>query len=173
MPLALETAGEIAPAARRPRRGPSRARTRRRHDRERRLVGHRGEGGCDIRSRDDEFERRRAAADHRVVARDRDDRGIGDEDAGHVVLAVLEQRRRPDLDDAARRRPTPGTSTALRTHDARGARRAASPTALGGHELAGRDRARRDQSVVERVGREVGVADLPERDLDDLEVARR
>ena len=63
-----------------------------------------------------------------------------------------------------------GTSTALRTTTLVVRACAASPTARGRDELAGGDRARRDQPVGERVGREVGAAELAERDVDDLEI---
>ena len=164
--LPLEALRERAVVrVRRPRRATShRAAPAVRHDRERRLVGHRGERGGDIRSRDHELERGRAAADHGVVPRHRDDRGVGDEDAGHVVVAALEQRRRPDLDDACPPRPTPGTSTRAAHHDARGAHRAPRRRPrCGRDELAGVDGAGRDESVGERVGCEVRIADLAER----------
>ena len=123
--------------------------------------------GRDIRSRDDEFERGRAAADHRVVARDRDDGGVGDEDARRVVFAVLEQRRGPDLDDAAGVDRRGDVDRCCGRRRSWCATRAASPTAP-------RARARPPTIVrvatrpsVERVGGEVRLADLPERDIDD------
>ena len=123
------------------------------HDREGRLVGHRGERRRDIRPRNDELEGRRAAADHRVVPRHRDDGRVGDQDARHVVVAALEERSGPDLDDGAGARPNRGRRRRCAARRSWCGPAAASPTALGGHQLAGLDRAGRDQPVGERVGR--------------------
>ena len=63
-----------------------------------------------------------------------------------------------------------GTSTALCSTTVVVAAAAAAPTALCGHEFSLGDRARRDEPGLERLGREVGALQLPERDVDETEV---